>query len=391
MRKIQLGLIGANPELRSGALVKGLDRERASITAVADTDPAMLQAYAALHPEEQPLLTGDVGELFACPEIDGVIIVVRDCFHEELAIRALEAGKAVFLEKPMAITVEGCDRILEAAYRTKSKLFLGHNMRYMPFVRKMKELIDGGAIGELQAVWCRHFVGYGSCYFRHWCAERKNCTGLLLQKGAHDIDVIHWLAGAPARRVVAMGKLSVYNRTLDRLAPGEQPDRKISFTNEAWPPLSLTGLAAEIDVEDHNMLMMELGNGVQATYMHCMYTPDSGRNYTFIGTEGRIENIGNGEPGTRVLLWNKRGSGAPDEVFELPVIEGSHGGSDPLLVQAFVDFVADGKTPDTSPVDARDAVAAGVLGHYSARNGNIPCQVPPLRQELVDYFTNGQR
>lgn len=56
----------------------------------------------------------------------------------------------------------------------------------------MKELIDAGAIGEVKTIWCRHFVGNGGdYYFKDWHAERKNTTSLLLQKGAHDIDVIH--------------------------------------------------------------------------------------------------------------------------------------------------------------------------------------------------------
>jgi predicted dehydrogenase len=81
-------------------------------------------------------------------------VTTPDFLHEEQAVAALEAGKAVYLEKPMAITIPGCDRILETAYRTKTRLYLGHNMRHMAFVLKMKELIDEGAIGEVKAAWC---------------------------------------------------------------------------------------------------------------------------------------------------------------------------------------------------------------------------------------------
>jgi predicted dehydrogenase len=67
-----------------------------------------------------------------------------------MAVAALELGLAVYLEKPMAITTEGCDRILKTARESNARLYLGHNMRHMAFVRKMKELIDGGAIGEVK-------------------------------------------------------------------------------------------------------------------------------------------------------------------------------------------------------------------------------------------------
>ena len=137
MKKLKMGLIGADPNLRSGMVGAYLPEDEAEITAVADINPEMLKAYQEKYPERKAFFTTSVDELLK-QELDAVFIMVRDCFHEELAVKALEAGKAVYLEKPMAITIEGCDRILETAYRTGSKLFLGHNMRYMPFVRKMK-------------------------------------------------------------------------------------------------------------------------------------------------------------------------------------------------------------------------------------------------------------
>ena len=291
----------------------------------------------------------------------------------------------------MALSVEGCDRILETAWRTGSKLFIGHNMRYVPSILKMKEIIDSGLIGEIQCVWVRHFINYGSCYFRHWCARRETCNGLLLQKGAHDIDVIHWLAGGYTTRVVGMGRLSVYNRTTGRLAPGEAPDRKISWDPGCWPPLELKGLDPDLNVEDHNMMLMQLDNGVQASYEQCMYTPDAERNYTFIGTRGRVENIGDfGD--CRIHVWTRRGSRSePDIIYHLKATDEGHGGSDPEIVNAFFDFVRTGKNPVVSPVAARNAVAAGAMAHYSMRHGNIPMDIPPVRPELLEYFADGQK
>ena len=72
-------------------------------------------------------------------------------------------------------------------------------------------------------------------------------------------------------------------------------------------------------------------------------------------------------------------------------MKGGHGGADPRTVQSFLDFVRDGKRPNTIPTAARDAVAAGVLGHYSMRHGNVPQEVPPLDPELIRYFENNQQ
>jgi predicted dehydrogenase len=300
--------------------------------------------------------------------------------HAEHAIAALNAGKHVFLEKPMAITIEDCDAILAAARRTGMKLYVGHNMRFFPVVRKMRELIEAGRIGRVEAIWCRHFISYGGdAYFKDWHSERRNITSLLLQKGAHDIDVIHYLAGGYTRSVVGMGKLSVYNEVTDRRQPDEVSP--VAFTRSNWPPSRQKGLSPVIDVEDHNMILMQLDNGVQASYQQCHYTPDDIRNYTVIGTEGRIENYGDhssDEWTATIHLWNSRRGYAREgnEVFEIPNIEGSHGGADPLLLEDFVNFLRGNSILGATPLDARAAVATGCLGAASLRDGSMPRIIP---------------
>ena len=390
--KIKFAVIGVNPLLRANFVFSSFPRDKGELAAVCDHDPEMFGQFEKAYPEFAGVKRySDYRELLGDPEIQAVFVVVRDHYHEEIATALLEAGKAVYLEKPMAITIEGCDHILESAYRSGSKLMVGHNMRYMDFVLKMKEIIDSGVIGEIQCAWCRHFINYGSCYFRHWCSEQKNCTGLLLQKGAHDIDIIHWLCGGYTERVTAMGRLSVYNRTENRRGTNVKPDRMASFKDDCWPPLELKGLSPVMDVEDHAMLLMQLSNGVQASYEQCMYAPDAERNYTFIGTHGRIENIGDYHGKREIHVWTRRGSRRePDIVYHLKDATGTHGGSDAVIANAFFDFLLEDRTPSVSPVAARNAVAAGVMGHYSMRNGNVPGVIPPLRRELIEYFENGQ-
>lgn len=330
-------------------------------------------------------LTDDYREILRRPEIDAVFICVPDFLHEEYAVASLQAGKHVYLEKPMAITIEGCDRILTEARRSGKTLYVGHNMRFFPVLQKMKELIDNGAIGRVQAVWCRHFISYGGdAYFRDWHSERRFTHGLLLQKGAHDIDVIHWLGGAHTRRVVGMGRLSVYDK-LPRRKSGE-PQSSVSFNPSNWPPSETSGYSSLIDVEDHSMILMELDNGVQASYQQCHYTPDSHRNYTVIGDAGRIENYGDYSTPERwatVHLWNSRRtiySEMGHEVFRISDAQdhGEHGGADPLIVDDFLNVLRGREPKGASPIDARMAVAAGYLGTESLRMGGLPQEVPDL-------------
>jgi len=383
--------MGAKPELKIGVIGVGgrgslaryahKPEEGVRIVAGADiTDAALEQAKERYGPDT--FVTKDYRELLARPEIGAVFVTSPDFLHEEHAAAALEAGKAVYLEKPMTITIAGCDRLLETAYRKRVKLYLGHNMRHLAMCIKMKTLIDQGAIGEPKVGWCRHFVGYGcDAYFKDWHAERSKSTSLLLQKGAHDIDILHWLCHGYTKRVVGMGGLTLYDQITDRHDPSERGDA--SWHDENWPPLSQKGLNPIIDVEDVSMMLMELDNGVFASYQQCHYAPDGWRNYTIIGTQGRVENFGE-----MVKLWDRRADYNPegDAEFHTGGHYGGHGGADPSIVAEFVRYVREGGAIATSPIAARNAVAAGYLAAHSLRNGNVPMDVPALPKEIVAYF-----
>jgi predicted dehydrogenase len=322
-------------------------------------------------------------------DLDAVFVTTPDFMHEEHAVAALEAGKAVYLEKPMAITIAGCDRILRTAKQNEATLYVGHNMRHFAVIQKMKDLIDERAIGEVKTAWCRHFVSYGGdAYFKDWHAERCKTTGLLLQKGAHDIDVLHWLCEGYTETVTAMGALTLYDQIADRHNASERGDA--SFCQENWPPLTQKGLNPIINVEDVSMMLMRLDNGVLASYQQCHYTPDAWRNYTVIGTEGRIENLGDGiAEDSRVCLWNRRSdryANEADETFRLDHHTGGHGGGDPNIVAEFLRYVREGGSIKTSPVAARYSVAAGCMATESLRNGSMPKAIPHLDRELRDHF-----
>jgi predicted dehydrogenase len=322
--------------------------------------------------------------------LDAVLVLTPDHLHHRMTVDFLEAGVAVFLDKPMATTIEDCDDILAVAHRTGTKLYVGHNMRHMPVVLRMRELIRSGAIGEVRAIWCRHFVSHGGdYYFKNWCSDRRNTTGLLLQKGVHDIDVIHWLAGAPTRRVTGMGGLTVYG-DVESHADNSRRVRTDWFSYDNWPPLAIRDLSPVVDVEDLSMITMRLGNGVHATYEQCHYTPDYWRNYTVIGTEGRLENFGD-EDGV-IRVWNRRRD--YEERGDREIVfggEGPHGGADASIIPEFLAYVRDDGPTSTTPVEARDAVAAGVCGTLSIRADGVPHDVPPLDPALAAHFSGGAR
>lgn len=356
------------------------------IVAGADVSDAQLATFTKKYGNVKS--TKDYRELLADKNIDAVFVTSPDFFHERQATDALRVGKAVYLEKPMAITLDGCDRILAAARETGAKLYVGHNLRHLKTLRKMKELIDLGRIGNVKAIWCRHFISYGGeAYFKDWHSERDKATGLLLQKGAHDIDVIHWLGGGSSVRVHAFGGLTVYGDVKDRRAENEPP--RIKAYPNVWPPLNQRGLSPHIDIEDLSMMQMQLGNGVFASYVQCHYTPDAWRNYCIIGDEGRIENFGDFTGNVEVKLWYHPPYYNPDgdETFHIDLNDaGTHGGADPRIVEEFVRYVRDGDKIAISPVAARDSVAAGYIATMSLRNGGQTMNVPQVSDEIREYF-----
>ncbi|MEV0587400.1 Gfo/Idh/MocA family oxidoreductase [Nonomuraea sp. NPDC050310] len=386
MSDLRIGVIGYG--LR-GTLAKLAHRpgEGSRVVGVAELDPdlraAAAAAFGAKPYEDWRHLIG---------EVDAALVLTPDGTHADIAGELLRAGVPAFVEKPLDISLERCDELLRTARESGTRLYVGHNMRHMPAVRLMRELIGQGAIGQVRTIWVRHFVGHGGdFYFKDWHADRTQVGGLLLQKAAHDLDVVHWLAGGYTTRVQAFGDLMVYG-DLPRREPGTRKEGDWYAPAANWPPLAQRGLNPVVDVEDVSVMNMVLDNGVIAAYQQCHFTPDYWRNYTVIGDAGRLENFGDG-PGGVVKVWNARRSGyrpEADAVHEIPAAEGGHGGADPKLLAEFFRFVRQGGRTDTSPVAARMAVAAGIRATESLRAGGTPLDVPPLDPDLTGWFEAGQ-
>jgi len=363
-----------------------------TVMAAADPDPrGQERARDLFGPEVQ--VKRDYRDLLEL-DLDGVILTTPDDLHAGPAIDFLKAGVAVLVEKPLAITTEDCDEVLETAMATGTRLYVGHNLRHAAAIRALRDVVRAGDIGSVKAVWCRHFVGHGGdFYFRDWHAERSRGTGLLLQKGAHDIDVIHWLADGACREVVAYGGLEVYGHN-PRREPGAPWPALMGdwYDPGVWPPSALHDLNPVVDVEDVSMMLGRLDNGVFISYQQCHFTPDYWRNYTVIGDEGRCENFGDLD-GAAIKVWNKRRSGYREDADKTIAIQAGtsgHGGADAGLVMEWLRFVAEGGPTETSPLAAREAVAAGVAATNSIRTGGRPVTVSAPRPELAAYFTAHQ-
>lgn len=359
---------------------------RSLVVAGADINEGHLARFREAHGGD-PFTATDYRRLLDRKDIDAIAVTSPDNFHQEHAVAALQAGKHVFCEKPLAITVDGCDAILRAWSESGRHLMVGFNMRYMAMFRTMKEVVDSGAIGEIKAVWVRHFVGMGSdFYFHDWHARRDNTCSLLLQKGSHDIDMIHWITGRYTRRVASFGGLDMFGGDRpDGLTCPECPERDTCVEALSGSRVQCA-FRREVDVEDNQVMIMELDGGIKASYLQCHFTPDYHRNYTFIGTEGRVENS---EPEGKVWVKTRRSNSwreLADRTYEVKPATGGHGGADPVICRDFVAMCLDDKAPEATPLAGRMSVATGIAGAVSMRTGGQPQEVAAVPDDLAAWL-----
>lgn len=373
MDKLRIGVIGVTGR---GALADNWhNNKRSEVVAGADVNLAALEDFRKR--TGGAWTATDYREMLERADVDAVAVMSPDFMHEEHAVAALEAGKHVFCEKPLAITTEGCDNILRAWNRSGQRLMVGFNMRYMNIFRTMKEIVDAGVIGEIKAVWVRHFVGHGGAFYYHdWHATRPNSTSLLLQKGSHDLDMIHWITGRYTRRAAAFGSLDFFGGDMPDTLECPECDIQDTCTDVLYGHRQQCAFRREVDVEDNNVMIMELEGGIKASYLQCHFTPDYHRNYVFIGTEGRMENS---EPDMKVWVKTRRSNDwkeLADRTYDVKPATGTHGGADPVICEDFLDMVLEGKEPLATPMAGRMAVAAGCAGAESMRSGGMPVDIP---------------
>lgn len=383
MNQVRVGVIGVGS--RSSIVEYWHQPDGKSIvTGAADISPEATSRFReTINPDA--FVTTDYRELLNRDDIDAVVILSPDYLHEEHATAAFRAGKHVYCEKPLAITPEGCDRILDEWERSGKHLMIGFNMRYMSMYQTMKEIIESGVIGDIKAVWVRHFVGLGGHYYYHdWHGTRANTTSLLLQKASHDIDVIHWLTGQYTKKVSAFGSLDYYGGSMPNDLHCPECELQTTCPDVSLDRLNQCAFREEIDVEDNNMIIMELEGGIKASYMQCHFTPDYSRNYTVIGTKGRIEND---DVNDRIHVKTRK-SGSWQEMsditYEMKKMPGTHGGADPRICEDFIDLVLSNKQPLTNPFAGRMSVAVGCAATESIRAGGKVVQINQGRHRPVE-------
>lgn len=182
-------------------------------------------------------------EMLSDPTIVGVAIATPPITHAELAERALRAGKDVFVEKPLALTVDEGTRLKEVAADTSRVLMVGHLMRYHPAFIEMQNLVNGGGIGELRYL-ASHRLNFGRI---------RTSENILWSFAPHDISMILALTGEAPELVGAFGA---------------------SYISESIPDVTVTH--------------MEFAKGIRAHIYVSWLHPFKEQRLVAIGTEGTL-------------------------------------------------------------------------------------------------------
>ncbi|KAL1956151.1 hypothetical protein VTO42DRAFT_7586 [Malbranchea cinnamomea] len=390
-------------------------RETAQLVAFCDTNQtrmnyanSKLQAHG--HPAVPTYLAADFDKMIHETKPDEVIVTTIDRTHHTYIIRAMELGCNVVTEKPMTIDAPRCKDILDTVKRTGQRTRVTFNYRYAPHNTKIHELIQSGAIGQVNAV---HFewvlnTSHGADYFRRWHRDKRNSGGLLVHKSTHHFDLVNfWLQSRP-ETVMAMGDLRFYGKENGEKRGDWKPYVRAHGSEHAKndpfalhmadnQQLKAMYLDAEhedayyrdqnvfgdgISIEDTMGVMVRYRSGAILTYSLTAYAPWEGFRVNFTGTKGRLEvevveqsyvNSG-GEQALEGALESRQILLRPlfDKPIEIeiPVGVGGHGGGDPQLLRDL--FGTPSEDPfrrAASHIDGALSILTGIAANQSMRTG----------------------
>jgi predicted dehydrogenase len=327
-RNTRVGIIGAGKRVRNLAsqvlnadsrieVTALYDPLAESVAAAKDTFGASVKAYSTY---QQLLEEGDV---------DWVMIGSWNCYHRDQIVAALDAGKHVFSEKPLAISLEECLDIARAHRESNQKFTIGFTLRYSPHYRAIKEILDSGQLGRIISLEFNETLDFnhGGYIMGDWRRLTANAGSHLLEKCCHDLDIINWLAGSRVRRAASFGGLNFFHpgnaHHISRL--GTDADGAEAY--RTWRgTVRLDPFTSDKDIVDNQVAILEYDSGVRATFhTNCnMAIPE--RRIYIAGTEGSLR----ADVIAGTVHYRRIG-------FDTPIVDastdarGGHGSGDPVL------------------------------------------------------------
>lgn len=347
------------------------------IVGVADPNDIRRTQMASAYGIQEEHCFRDWSEVFRVPKFaDAVIIATPDNMHYEPCMRALAMGYDVLLEKPIAQTERECRNILAQAKKYGRIVGVCHVLRYAPYFRALKRVLDEGRVGSvisLQHLEPVRFHHFAHSYVRGNWHSAEATTPLILAKACHDLDIIRWLLGKPCEQVSAFGHLTFFKRANEPLGAS---DRCLDCAVESQCPFSALQIyvrqhrylyvfdnlpkdralkdaklleylrttdygrcvfRCQNDQPDHYVCNLQFADDVTASLQVEALTSYGGRKTRIMGTKGDI--VGDMEKFTLTDFLTGKKYVWDEDISKLPGYEG-HAGGDWGIVKDFVLAVA---------------------------------------------------
>ena len=385
MKKFTVILIGAGNRGEVYTDVMAQLPEKFQVIGVADALENRRKNIQRKHniPNERAYASWE--EILGQPKFaDIVIIATQDNLHFAPAMKAMELGYDVLLEKPVSTTAEQCIALWQQSKKYGCKCMVCHVLRYTPFYAKVKQLLDADTIGEVVTIVHTEAVGnvhQSHSYVRGNWGNTSRSSCMLLAKSCHDMDLLPWLMNKKCKRIQSFGSLYHF---CAKNAPADAPERcidgcphgdtcyynavKLYLDNKknAWFRTTSTGKVdpTDADVEwalrntqygkcvykcdndavDHQVVNMEFEDGATASFTMSAFNYD-GRKSNIMGTKGEMFLDFNADE-IKLLRFSDRQFEIihPGEDPVAGTVLGGHGGGDPGTVLALYDYMTGVRT-----------------------------------------------
>ena len=303
--------------------------DKFKITHVCDINPVRLHKYGEIFDIPVENRFDEEDKFFEKKWSDLLIIATQDKMHVRMAKKALELGYDIVLEKPISDDVQELKDLTKLAHEKNRKVIVCHVLRYTVFMRKLKELLNAGEIGQLVSIDHTENVVYwheAHSYVRGNWRNTDFAAPMIMAKCCHDLDLIQDFVGCKCKSVASMGSLFYFKPenkpagSADRCTDCKFVDtcpysakriyvemwKNVGSPENIFPfnlitdvcpltekalmdaiqngPYGRCAFACDNNVVDNQVVDMTFENGVRATLTMTAFTGRGGRIYTFHGT-----------------------------------------------------------------------------------------------------------
>ena len=324
MEKLKVGVIGCGSIARRRHLLEYEANSNVEIIAVCDVVPERAEEMASQYNAKAFV---DYKDLLATEGLDAVSVCLPNYLHAPVSIDALNAGYHVLCEKPMAISKEEAENMIEAAEKNDKKLMIGHNQRFVSSHQKAKELIDSGAIGKIYSFR----TTFGHPGPEAWSIDGRES----------------WFFDKEQAFIGALGDLGVHKSDLIRYLLGEITEVG-AFVE--------TNAKEGTEIDDNAVCIVKTENGVIGTITASWAYVAGGDNSTVIYGENAIVRLEN-DPVYSLIVQYKNGETVNYELDKIQTNE-EDGQTNTHVIDHFVDAIIHDKEPLINGEEGMKSLAA---------------------------------